>query len=345
MPDIDIDERIRSALHARAQQVTEADLAPSSVPAPDEPHHIPSASRWTGRWFPPLLAAAAVIAVSAGTVAMVSVVRSDHDRPAHGPTAPAPTATSPAPNPQAPTSFPAHPAPTSHPGPASATNPPSSTSPPTSAGSSAAQPPGSGSFQLGYQPLWPFQTLAQAQEWQQSNRSGGHQPWHADPALTALAFTRGYLGFTEITIVTSQRIDASGAHIGVGYRNPNGAARTAAVLHLVRFGADPDSPWEVVGSDDTTFTLDTPAYGSIAASPVTVGGQITGVDENIRVSVRQLSSSALIGTNCCTPAGTGPWDATVTFQGATSPTLTIVASTGGHIQQVERFAIQGVRTG
>jgi len=29
------------------------------------------------------------------------------------------------------------------------------------------------------------------------------------------------------------------------------------VLHLVRFGNDPDSPWEVVGSDDTTFSLDT----------------------------------------------------------------------------------------
>jgi len=25
----------------------------------------------------------------------------------------------------------------------------------------------------------------------------------------------------------------------------------------VRFGNDPDSPWEVVGSDDTTFSLDT----------------------------------------------------------------------------------------
>jgi hypothetical protein len=34
----------------------------------------------------------------------------------------------------------------------------------------------------------------------------------------------------------------------------------------------------------------------------------------------------------------------VAFQGATDPTLTIVASTGGHLQQVERFAIQGVRT-
>jgi hypothetical protein len=75
-----------------------------------------------------------------------------------------------------------------------------------------------------------------------------------------------------------------------------------------------------------------------------VGGHITGVDENIRVAVRQLSTSTPIGAYCCLPAGTGPWHASVAFQGATDPTLTIVASTGGHLQQVERFAIQGVRT-
>jgi len=335
MTGFDVEERIRSALHARAQQVTEADLSPAPAPGPDETHRLPPGPRWTGRWLPPLLAAAAVIAVIAGTVAVISVVRSDHARPAHSPTAPAPTTPPPAPTPT-PTASPSGPAaPTS---PTSATNPSSATSPP------ATQPVEPGGFQLGYQPLWPFATLVQAQEWQVSHRSGGHQPWHLDAGQTALSFTNGYLGFSELNTVTTQRTDASGAHIGVGYHDPNGVAHTAAVLHLVRFGTDTDSPWEVVGSDDTTFTLDTPAYGSVVASPVTVGGHITGVDENIRVAVRQLSTSTPIGAYCCLPAGTGPWHASVAFQGATDPTLTIVASTGGHLQQVERFAIQGVRT-
>jgi hypothetical protein len=61
-------------------------------------------------------------------------------------------------------------------------------------------------------------------------------------------------------------------------------------VHHVRFGPQSDAPWEVVGSDDTTFTVETPAYGALVTSPVTVAGRITGVDENVRVAVRQLAS-------------------------------------------------------
>jgi hypothetical protein len=207
------------------------------------------------------------------------------------------------------------------------------------------------SFELGYQPLYPFASLADAQAWQAADRSGGHQPWHADAGETAIAFSWGWLGFNEIDTVTSTRIGADGAHIGVGYRDPNGRLCTAAVLHLVRFGTDSDSPWEVVGSDDNpaSFSLDTPAYGSPVTSPMTVGGHIVGVDENIKVTVRRLSSQEPVGTHCCTPAGmatpTGTdWAATVSFTAAPGDVLTIVAQTGGHLQAVERFAIQGVHT-
>jgi hypothetical protein len=202
-------------------------------------------------------------------------------------------------------------------------------------------------FDLGYQPLYPFRTLREAQSWQQANRSGGHQPWHLDAGATALSFASGWLGFQELDTVTSTVYDRTGAHIGVGYKLPtNGHLSTAAVLHLVRFGSDQDSPWEVVGSDDDTksFSLEQPIYGSTVSSPITVGGHITGVDENIKVTVRQLSSDATVGQKCCLPAGSVslPWSTSVTFTG--SGVLTIVASTGGHLQQVERFAIQGVHT-
>jgi hypothetical protein len=351
----DIDDRIRSALLARANQITEADLPPSPVPAPDEAPRVAPPPRWTGRWLPPALAAAAVVAVLAGSFAVISVVRSEHARPAHNPTPPS-VMTTPPPSPASPTTLPASPttSPTSPSTlPASPSTPPASPSaPPTSPSAPAsptspagpANPPAAAPFDLGYQPVWPFATLADAQKWQASNRTGGHQPWHADAGQTALSFTQGFLGFSEINLVTSNQVDAIGAHVGVGYRDPGGRLHTAAVLHLVRFGTDRDSPWEVVGSDDATFSLETPAYGSVVASPVKVGGHITGVDENIRVSVRQPSSSAPIGTYCCLPAGTGPWGATVPFSGATDSVLTIVASTGGHLQEVERFAIQGVRT-
>ena len=73
-----------------------------------------------------------------------------------------------------------------------------------------------------------------------------------------------------------------------------GQLATAAVLHLVRFGTAPDSGWEVVGSDDTTFSLEQPAYGSTVSSPIIAGGHITGVDESIRLAVRSQAGS-LVG--------------------------------------------------
>jgi hypothetical protein len=196
----------------------------------------------------------------------------------------------------------------------------------------------------GYQPLWPFPTENDARAWQETYRTSGQQPWHLDADQTALSFTTGFLGFTEIDNVISHDIGNTDAYVTVGY-TAEGQASTAAVIHLRRFGADDDAPWEVVGTADQELTLETPDYGTTARSPVTVGGTITGVDESLRIQVRQASSSEVLGESCCLPAGGthSPWQAVVAFTGASNPALTIVVSTGGHIQDVERFAITGVR--
>ncbi|MFF8288861.1 hypothetical protein ACF068_06445 [Streptomyces sp. NPDC016309] len=213
----------------------------------------------------------------------------------------------------------------------------------TTAGPGATAPvPGLGRFQ----PMWPFTTPAQAQDWQRAYRAGGHQPWHLDAEQTALSFTRGYLGFTEIDRVTSRSIGATRARIGVGLSGPESSG-SAAVVHLMRYGTGRDAPWEVVGTDDTTFTLTAPAYGSVVRSPLTVGGRISGVDESLRVQVRQPSSEAPLGSSCCTPAGGSgqPWSSSVSFKGAKDAVLTVVAFTGGHIAEVERFTVTAVRKG
>ena len=212
-----------------------------------------------------------------------------------------------------------------------------SASPSTSAASSPSPPP----FDLGYQPLYPFADLTAAQAWQSSYRSAGTDAWHLDTGQTALNFTQQYLGLAGIDVITSTTTDSSGAHVGVGFRTPNATLSTAAVLHLVRFGPLGDAPWEVVGSDDTTFSLDTPKYAARVSSPITVAGRITGVDESITVGVRSLTATTSLGQTCCTPAGgdNQPWSATVTYRAPASGPLTIVATTGGHLQQIERFAI------
>ncbi len=228
----------------------------------------------------------------------------------------------------------------------SGSSPGSGSASPTRPSSSAATSAGVPLIDQGYVPLYPFGTLADAQGWQASYRSGGHQPWHLDAGETALSFTRGYLGFTEIDrVVGTVRTDSSGAHVDVGYVNPAGRSAVAATLHLMRFATGTDAPWEVVGSDDTTLTLDIPSYAATITSPVRVGGYITGVDENIVVSVRQLARQAPLATAPGVPAGGQhqPGSVTVAFSGARTGAVTLVASTGGHLQRIERFAITGVR--
>ena len=198
-----------------------------------------------------------------------------------------------------------------------------------------------------YLPLYPFTSLANVQDWQNSFRTGGHQPWHLDAGQTALSFVAA-LGYSDIDSVISVRTDSSGAHVSVGFR-PNadsGSPTVSAVIHLVRWGTGTDIPWEVVGTDDTTFSLDIPGYGTTVASPLTVGGRITGVDESIRVQVRTATSSAALGIYCCLPAGgtSTPWSVSVSFAAPSGTVLTLAAQTGGHVAAVERFAVTGVRS-
>jgi Immunoglobulin-like domain of bacterial spore germination len=196
-----------------------------------------------------------------------------------------------------------------------------------------------------YPPLWPFSGQAEVDAWRQQHAAQGTQPWHLDADATALSFTTGYLGFTEIDQVVARDVRDREAWVSVGFDSGSGRLLIAAVVHLVRFGPGDDAPWEVVGTRDTDLTLETPSYGADVSSTVRVGGRITGVDENLRVQVRQASSEAPIGMTCCLPAGgvDAPWQTTVSFSGAADPALTIVVSTGGHIQGVERFAITAVR--
>ncbi|MER7819201.1 hypothetical protein [Streptomyces sp. NPDC096153] len=243
------------------------------------------------------------------------------------------------------TAAPGTPAPS---GTTSAAPPSPAESPTPSPGSTAPTPTTSGTPPLGswsLQPIWPFTTLAEAEAWERSYRSGGHQPWHLDADQTALSFTRDHLNFKDIDRVTSSKVSGRHARVGVAPTGPE--TSTAAVIHLVRFGTGPDAPWEVVGTDDTTFSLTAPAYGALVRSPLVTGGRITGVDESIHVQVRQPSSDAPLGTSpCCAPAGgeNQPWKVTVPFSGARDPVLTVVASTGGHVAAVERFTVTAVRT-
>ncbi len=198
----------------------------------------------------------------------------------------------------------------------------------------------------GYLPLYPFASLADVRAWQASYQSGGHQPWHRSPDLTATAFA-AFLGYTDVTQVAQSAVSGGDAHVAVGIKLPDGTISTAAIIHLVLFGSGTYAPWEVAGTDDRTFTVDSPAYGGTARSPVTVGGTITGVDESIGATVHTLSAQVPVGAYCCRAAGgtRSPWSARVTFLATPGQVITIAAATGGHVAAVERFAVTGARAG
>ena len=224
-----------------------------------------------------------------------------------------------------------------------------SPSPSSARASAPATAPGSApaSAPFAYQPLFPFGSVADVQAWQASYAAGGHEPWHLNPGLTALAFTQGYLGFDHVDKVAAVSLRAGDARVTVGFHRPDGHVSAAAVLHLVKYGSGKYVPWEVVGTDDTTLTLDIPVYGGTATSPVRIGGKITGVDESLRAEVHRLGSSGPVGTYCCRPAGgrATPWSFSVTFHAPPGQVITIVVHTGGHVAAVERFAVTGVRAG
>lgn len=263
------------------------------------------------RWVAPLLAAAAVLVVVV-TIAVVSgSPNASHKQQQPGGPSPSPSATT-----SAPTSA-----------------PPS--------GSTTVSPPPRPELD-GAEPLWPFASAAEAYQWESVDGPNGHSPWHADAKMTALSFATGYLHFHDITEVTSSDIQGTQADIGVGYDLPSGDKHTASVVHLARYG-DENAPWEVVAASASDFSISEPASGVDVTSPMTVGGRITGVDDNITVAVRTLDGQ--VDKIAPVPAGGqgAPWTVTVPF--SEQGVLTVVASTGGHLTQHERFVVVGVTAG
>ena len=190
-----------------------------------------------------------------------------------------------------------------------------------------------------------FTAPDQVLTWQATYRSAGEQPWHLDVGRTAIAFAHDHLGYADVDRVTTRRVNGADARIGVGAAGEDGRDHTIGVLHLVRFGAEPDAPWVVVGSEDSYLTLTSPRYGATVGSPLIVGGRIAGVDESLRVVVLGPTSAASLGTVEGLPAGgqNTPWTTTVRFAAPSGTVLTVAVSTGGHLMTVERFAITAVR--
>jgi hypothetical protein len=187
-----------------------------------------------------------------------------------------------------------------------------------------------------------FGSTAQAAAWQRQYGTTGSQPWHLDAGLTALAFTSEHLGFAALSEDTSRREVGREACIGVGYERPDGRSSTAAVVHLARMGAD--APREVAGDAGQHHDPDVSGVRVAVTSPLAAGGRITGADESLRVAVVDPGGRTLGQVTGIAAGGTSsPWSARVPFTPPTGTVVTVVVSTGGHLTEVERFAVTAIR--
>jgi len=152
------------------------------------------------------------------------------------------------------------------------------------------------------------------------------------------------LGFAEIDRTTTVTDHVDEAWVGVGYALPSGESTTAATIHLARFGT-PNAPWEVVGSLDDALTLSTPVYGNTAGTVIEAGGTIIRVDESLHLQVRQSTQEHVLGDYCCVSAGgeSRPWSATFSTSPPQPGALTLVVWTRGHVAEVEKFTVTGLR--
>jgi len=236
--------------------------------------------------------------------------------------------------------------PTSVPAPSPTTATTLATGPAPTSVISSATTPGEPALPSGYVGLYPFSSPQGVSIWEAAYATSGAQPWHLDPGQTALSFT-GFLGYTEVNKVVSSTVNGSDAHVSVGYTiQGGGPTRVAAVVHLVRYGSGARAPWEVVGTDDTTLSLTSPAYDSRTGSPIQAGGRITGVDESISVEIIDATLGQKVGSHAGVPAGgtNSPWSETVAFSAHQGDVLIVAASTGGHVAKVERFAVTGIHS-
>ncbi|MFI6600255.1 hypothetical protein ACIBHX_28760 [Nonomuraea sp. NPDC050536] len=192
------------------------------------------------------------------------------------------------------------------------------------------------------QPLWPFSDPQQVRNWQRSYRTGGHSPWHVDAAFTAVAFTQGYLGFTELDQAIKTDIHGGDAFVQVGFSPQEGEKpQVAATVHLIKYGSGPDTPWEVVGAESSDITIKAPEYGTAAESPVMVAGTVNRTAGNVQILFYQPGHEKPIAESRAIPVA-GSWQTTVPFTAQTDQVITVVAATGGHVADVERFAVTAI---
>ncbi|MDX6215735.1 MAG: hypothetical protein QOG99_1319 [Frankiales bacterium] len=150
---------------------------------------------------------------------------------------------------------------------------------------------------------WPFTSQAQAEAWRKDRSS---MPWAGDKVAVAQHFVDDFLGLTDVTVDPQCPECFEKSLLGLGMKSHEGSIGDLAL------GGATAGPFSVfnVTLDGLTFT--SPSQFEQVSSPLTVTGNIVGVDENI--ALRLIASDGRTLASAAAPAGSGaPWSATLSW--------------------------------
>jgi len=175
------------------------------------------------------------------------------------------------------------------------------------------------------QAIFPFTSVDAEQGWEQDYASGGTQ-WEADPTQVSLHWVQDFLDQPGVDRVVDQQDDGKDKLVTLGrvLAAEGHNLFKVTVVHLTKYG----HAWIVTGASDPNnyLSFSTPEAGGAIDTPVTVTGPAFGVDEAVKIDVRDATSTTSYGTTTVSFGnGTGQWRGHINFNRPTSPVGVLVA--------------------
>ena len=182
--------------------------------------------------------------------------------------------------------------------------------------------------------IFPFTTATAEQGWEQDYANGGTQ-WEADPAQVATHWVQNYLDQPSVDRVVDTTDDGEDKLVTLGrvLQAESHQLFKVTTVRLTPF----NKAWIVVGASDPNglLSIDSPDPGGTVLTPVTVSGPAFGVDEVVKIDVRDATSETSYGSNNANFGnGSPPWQVAVNFNRPSSPIgvlvgLNLSAADGG----------------
>ncbi|HEX4654747.1 MAG TPA: hypothetical protein VH274_03275, partial [Mycobacteriales bacterium] len=145
------------------------------------------------------------------------------------------------------------------------------------------------------QAIFPFTDATAEQGWEQDYANGG-TTWEADPTQVATHWVQDFLDQPSIDRVISTSDDGSDKLVTLG-RMLNAEGHNlfkVTTVHLTKYA----NAWIVTSASDPNgfMSITSPAPGGMIVTPVTVTGPGFGVDEAVKLDVRDATSTTSYGT-------------------------------------------------